>query len=414
MDRDFLLTARETYLRANMGTLNWMLDRPRLHRAFLNTKLNSLTLRDYGENDGWRSPAVVYGWIQGRGLEALVLHARFFEARAPELAAKLRSAAHDLYRALADLHARHGRAYFAYNAELCPVYPGSMGEMRPQASGEGLSTYSDIFVVKGLIAASQIFDQKAMHGYLENLRAIVLAVDEDRFLMNERQRLDQSALARQQNEYGPRMILLGAAAMLHELGHSANAAFAERLIEHVLREHVEDGSGQLRAGATRDTPDEDHCNPGHAIEFVGFALECLTADADRARVQLLEQMLLTSFALGFEPPGIALSVSLSQGTTVSEYRPWWSLPETIRAAARAFERTNNPASFGVWRSAHQAFFRHYWRSDPPIAFQTLTKDGPIDYVPATPDLDPGYHTGLSFLGTLHVIERLLSTGRHRA
>jgi len=413
MDRDFLLASGNAYLRANVGALEWMLDRPRLHGAFLNTKLNSITLRDYDENDGWRSPSVLYGWIQGRGLEALVLHAHFFEARAPALAARLRAAAHELYRALADLHTRHGRAYFAYDAELRPVYPDPMGEMRPQAAGEGLATYSDIFVVKGLIAASEIFDREATQGYVEDLWGIVRAVEEGRFLVNERQLLERSALAGQQDEYGPHMILLGAAAMLREIGRPGSAAFAERLISHVLMRHVEDGSGALPAGVTRDTPGEDHCNPGHAIEFVGFALECLTEDADPARIRLLEQMLLTSFALGFEPPGIALSVSLSQGTPLSEFRPWWSLPETIRAAARAYERTGNPASFAVWRSAHEAFFRHYWRSDPPIAYQTLTKDGPIDYVPATPDLDPGYHTGLSFLGTLQAIERLSAAERYR-
>jgi len=37
---------------------------------------------------------------------------------------------------------------------------------------------------------------------------------------------------------------------------------------------------------------------------------------------------------------------------------------------------------------------------PPVAYQTMTKEGPIDWVPATPDLDPGYHTGLSLLAAI--------------
>ena len=36
----------------------------------------------------------------------------------------------------------------------------------------------------------------------------------------------------------------------------------------------------------------------------------------------------------------------------------------------------------------------------------MTVDGPIDHVPATPDLDPGYHTGLSLLAAIEVADAL--------
>ena len=58
---DFLRDARAAYVKANTGTLRWMLDRPLLNGAFLNTKLNSITLRDYTERDGWRGPGVTFG-----------------------------------------------------------------------------------------------------------------------------------------------------------------------------------------------------------------------------------------------------------------------------------------------------------------------------------------------------------------
>jgi hypothetical protein len=406
MDAEFLQAARATYVEANAGTLAWMLDRPRLRGVFLNTKQNSLTLRDYGEADSWRGPAILYGWIQGRGLEALVTHARFFERECPALAARLIEAAHDLYGALAALHARHGRAFFSYDGDLRPVYPGPGGEARPQHAAEDVATYSDIFVLKGLVAASAVFEPAATARYLDALDGVVQAIEGGRFVMDERQPLDRAALDRQPDEYGPRMIMLGAACLLRELGFANRVAFGGRFIDHVLRHHVENGSGSLPAGAARDRPSGDHCNPGHAIEFVGFALEVLPEDADRALVRRLEEVLLTAFTLGFASPGIRLGLSLSGATPPSEYRPWWSLPEAVRAAARCFERTGNREALGAWRTAHEAFFSHYWRSDPPIAYQTLTAEGPIDFVPATPDLDPGYHTGLSFLGAIHAIDRL--------
>jgi len=39
----------------------------------------------------------------------------------------------------------------------------------------------------------------------------------------------------------------------------------------------------------------------------------------------------------------------------------------------------------------------------------MTIDGPVDIVPTTPDLDPGYHTGLSLLVALQMAERQSET-----
>jgi hypothetical protein len=78
----------------------------------------------------------------------------------------------------------------------------------------------------------------------------------------------------------------------------------------------------------------------------------------------------------------------------------------MRSAALAFERTGSGAALDVWKAAHRAFFVAYWRGAPPIAYQCRTTDGPVDYVPATPDLDPGYHTGLSLLAAIGVADRM--------
>jgi hypothetical protein len=405
LDHDrFLAEARAAYVDANARSLAWMLARPALHGAFLNTKQNSLTLENYTDRDGWRTPRVLYGWIQGRGLEALVRHGEFFKTERPDLAGKLDAAASALFHALADLYGRHGQAFFSYDANLNPVFPGAKDEPVAQHRAAHLATYSDIFVLKGLVAASRRFDPARTQSYLDALARVVTAVEENRFVSDERRALRDDAVG-QRRDYGPRMILLGAAAMLREFGFDREAAFGDRFIAFVLDRHVEDGRGAEAAGTVRDVPGGDACNPGHAIEFAGFAFESLPQATERATVERLETVLLRSFELGFSPPGIRASVSLA-GDAQSPYRPWWSLPETVRAASLAYCRTRNPASLKVWRQAHRAFFSHYWRSDPPIAYQTLSDEGPVDYVPATPDLDPGYHTGLSFLTAIRAIDAL--------
>ncbi|MCP4385192.1 MAG: hypothetical protein GY798_27905 [Hyphomicrobiales bacterium] len=397
----FLSEARATYVDINAGNLDWMLARPRLHGAFLNTKVNSITLADYDRSDGWRSPDFIYGWIQGRGLEALVSHAAFFENEDPALAARLLTTAEPLYRTLRDLHDAHGHGYFVYDGALEPVSPGEDGAPRPSQRTPDLFTFADIFVAKGLLTAARRFDTTAVDGDRRRLVEIAAAIEDGRFV-EEHANADGDPVVI--TDYGPRMILLGAAPMLDV----PDTAFASRFIDYVLkhnRAHTHAG-----AVALSDHAGQDLCNPGHAIEFAGYGLEAMV-DANDPRTADLNAILLGAFELGFEPPGICLSVSLSTGAPASSYYPWWPLPEAIGAAAAAYRRSRDPAVLDLWQRAHAAFLTNYWRADAGLAYQTRDANGPIDYVPATPDLDPGYHTGLSLLRAICAIDAVEYEGQ---
>lgn len=403
MGLNFFKQASTAYAAANAGTLYWMLQRPLLAGGLLNTKLNSLTLEDYGADDGMRGPDHHYGWIQGRGLEALVTHARYFDEKLPPLAAKLDEAACGLYGLMANLQTTDGHAYFCYDSQMRPVYSDAGGRITTQQVTADIYTYSDAFAAKGLVAAASRFGSDALADHLGYFDAVIAAIEDKRFQMDERQPLSTENLQRQADDFGPRMILLGAAGMLKRLGHIEHTGFADRFISHILDRHFDPDSGLLR-----NVPGEDSCNVGHAIEFVGFALDYLDERADPGLIRTLEDILLASFKAGFKGPGIALTVSISTAQAQSPYCPWWSLAETIRAAALAHIRTGSRESLAIWKTSHVAFFEHYWRGTPPIAYQTLTTDGPVDFVPATPDLDPGYHTGLSLLAAIHAADRLTS------
>jgi len=400
----FLRQARDTYASANAATLGWMLGRKSETGGFLDTKLNSLTLADYTESDGMRGPRYVYGWIQGRGLEALTTHGRFFARENHALSGRLDAAAVALYRALGKLIERDGHAWFTYDTQhgLAPVYPDKSSTARPQRTRTEIVTYSDLFVMKGLIDAAARFATADLPGHLERFAKIVEAIEQNRFQMDERRELGESALADEPADFGPRMILLGAAGMLKRAGLPEHCGWVDRFITQVLDNHFDPKSGLLL-----NVRGEDACNVGHGIEFVGFVLDWLPTSADPHLLFQLEQILLSSFSKGFKGPGIALSISAASGEALSPYQPWWSLGETIRAAALIYERTRNPDVLRVWQEAHRTFFENYWRGEPPIAYQTMTADGPVDFVPATPDLDPGYHTGLSLLAAIEVADRLL-------
>ena len=133
----FVAQAAQVYANANAASLRWLLARPLLGPGFLNSKQNSITLADYGPNDGLRGPEFTYGWIQGRGLEALVTHAEFFAPSDPDLTRSIDAVARPLYGVLQRLWARDGHAYFCYDAHLRPVIAVPNGNLAPQAQPAG-------------------------------------------------------------------------------------------------------------------------------------------------------------------------------------------------------------------------------------------------------------------------------------
>ena len=85
--------------------------------------------------------------------------------------------------------------------------------------------------------------------------------------------------------------------------------------------------------------------------------------------------------------------------------PWWSLPETVRAAALAIKFTGDTSLVEIIKDCSEAFFNGYVREDRhSMAVQTRNAAGEVvPVIPATPDVDPGYHTNLSIIDALPVI-----------
>ncbi len=393
-------TVRADYVDANRRTLLWLLDRMAPDSPFIDTKQNSITLRDYTDEDGLRGPSYLYGWIQGRGLEALATHAAYFERTDPALARRLDDKAKTLYPALDTLFQQHRHASFCYDASFQPVCSGAAAVPSPQNRETGLRTYSDAFVAKGLIAAAARYAPEDLPRHLGLLDDIVEAIEDRRFVISEAGHVDSQVLATQPDDYGPRMIVLGAAALLHRLGLHERESFSTRFIDFVLERYFDKESGLLA-----DTPGGDLCNIGHGIEFAGFVLDALGGRISDALAARMCGIVETAFQAGFKGPGLCLTVNVRTLKPVDLRCPWWSLPETIRAAALGYERTGSAAMQQVWAPAHDAFFDRFWRTEPPIAYQTMSEEGAVDYVPATPDLDPGYHTGLSLLAAIEVADR---------
>ncbi|WIY52080.1 hypothetical protein O9Z70_11420 [Devosia sp. YIM 151766] len=390
----FIDAAIARYADMNRRALAWTLSRDTARAPFIELKINSITMQDFTDADGLRAPGYIYGWIQGRGLEALIAHAQWLP-EGSEMAAQAMDRAKVLYGVLADLVERDGGVYFIYDKTMVPSWSPDGINLLPQHLGTGFRSYSDIFAAKGLIAGAHAFDPQRLNTWLDYLDDCIAAIEGDRFIMAEKQAFNSSTCAAQATNYGPRMIALGAAPLLHRLNLGEHTAFGSRFVRQVLDNHLNTSRQVLS-----DEIGGDFANPGHAIEFVGFALAHCRAAGETSAVPELLELLAGCTAFGFRGPGVSIGASIATGETLIPTYPWWTLPETIRSAAYAYAMSGEQRFLDIWAEADQRFTTSYWRGQPPYSIQNRDLSGPVDITPATPDLDPLYHTALSLLGAI--------------
>lgn len=261
--------------------------------GFLNTKQNSLTLADYGSDDGIRGPDYTYGWIQGRGSK----HSLPMRSSSKGVAAarrKLDAAGRRLYDLLAELQKADGHAYFCYDKHMNAVYADQQNRLHAQEKPALIYSYSDAFVAKrvGFGGEPLRVEPRRSSGLFRSRCRVGRGPAASRWMSGVHCR--SSALVNRRTTSG---LAVDPARrcreMLKRFGHTAHTAYADRFITHVIDRHFDTPSALLR-----NVPGEDACNVGHGIEFVGFALDYLGDDADPTLIETLERILVASFDKG--------------------------------------------------------------------------------------------------------------------
>jgi len=409
----------------------------------VDTKLNVITGEDFADDDPVKGRNAVYGWIQGRALEAIVGHCGWMRRRGigssllprleaifPELLAELRRR-RDLNGGHIAFLSTLGGEPFTVGVDGTPV-PFSLGADAPYG-------FSDLFTAKGMLAAAHYLEDDASWAdALDYCTRVDEAIWGGRF-QNDQQTLDPKNPIEPrpgQFQQGPYMIQIGSAALLAEQGHSGSAAMGLALIQHELSTYANLAGriDELEEGDFWEAVDgqglplrEDGAilsDPGHALEFVGLCLKFSSAvrsghlaDGDRlsqigCAEDAMPALLRRNFANGFAsgPGGIVKSYDLASRRVLNSDMPWWSLPETMRSALSCYgtarSEDDRRMCLTTFARCHNAFTRHYVQPDRNLmAVQTRSADGlAVPVIPASADADPGYHTGLSIIDVLDAIE----------
>ncbi len=411
---------------------------------YVDTKLNLITGLDFAPDDPIRGKGAIYGWIQGRGLEALAGHARWLRDKAghSDLVAQIDPMLREILDNLRQVRDRNeGHVCFFMTPEGTPFTLDSNSQPVPFENGT-IHPYgfSDLFSSKGMFAAADYLGDDGARAealeYVNNVEASMWdrTFTTDQIALDPINRVEYKAGA---HAHGHLMIQIGAPSLLVESGISGATERGLRIVEHELATYANlDGRiTDLQEGDFWENVDDEgqpyleddgsiFSDPGHSLEFVGLAAKfiaiaeggAITPDqAQRLAVakRRLPTLLERNFDNGYfpGPRGVSKGFDLVSRTHVNTDMPWWNLPETIRAAAYCLSQTDDSEEkemcLRVFRHAHNALL-HYLRPDLHLmAYQTRDAAGqPVDLIPATADADPGYHTGLSLIDAIGVIESL--------
>ena len=419
--------------------------------GFVDTKLNLITGCDFPAEDPIRGRGMIYGWIQGRALESLAGHYYWLQAGAQvepalqkELLDRIQMVLERLVDRLAELRRNSkGRLFFMMSPAGQALKLDEQGQVVPhQTTADAPANFTDLFYAKGLVAAATLLkDQPKIDESAVLFARVMEAIEKNEFV-SDQQPLDPknsaTVLIPGRHSLGPRMIAVGGASIfLQSTGELRYQALGLRLIDYILQHHTDQTgtrSDSQRYDVWEYVDDERQpyvdadgvllSDPGHVCEFVGLSLKflrvCETAtelsSSERGlftdRRTLLIEILKKNFSNGFSSKGFGIgkAYDLAARQMVNSDMPWWSLPETLRATLEAGRLTSNQAAEPLREiavNASNAFIRGYVRSDVHLmAVQALKDDGAVSTaIPATPDADPAYHTGLSIIDCLYSYDR---------
>ena len=403
------------------GSFDYMIERS-AGKEFINTKFDVIDGTDYTEATAdelkFRSKSVIYSWIQGRGAEAIAGHLRRGYGDYSSAAELLKKVVENMEKVRA---ANSNRMFFMFSNDG-KFLNGDLSCRTEPVPGK--ANYSDLFYSKGLLAAAALLEDKTLaRTALDYLRTVLQAIGDLEFVTDQQAFDPKNPVTAVPGKIlqGPFMIALGGIALAAEFTRSGEFLdYGKSFIERLLTLHTvfrDDMPEFFEAVTPENTPYLDNngqlCDPGHALEFVGLSMKFLLLMEKFNRQEdqeflnkcrrIFKDFLLHHYEIGRQEPagGIIKSFDLQSRRVINSDMPWWSLPETIRAAVLSEKFCNMDNSriitqcTGAFKKSFVNPQQHYF------AYQTCDKSGqPVRVIPAVPDLDPGYHTNLSLLDVL--------------
>ncbi len=348
--------------------------------TWFDMKFDPATGKDSYDKNEWYSKDKIYSWIQGRGLETIVRTIEFNSSLSGyNLFDKetLEDNGRTLYEKLLPYFGdwtKENKRSFSVPFLLSPNFD--------QTERENPSL-SDVAVLRGLLTWANYSDSPEKPFLIENMRILCKSN-----LVNDR--IDFSTGKQSNHLTQGRMVVIGASMLLYETTNNPeDLMFAIDAIHNDMK----------------FTDDQ-----GNTMEVVGMGLELLrkygnTIGDSQAIQEKLKTLGLEVFEKAQTPSQtIAQSLDPKTGKLTGNTSPWWSSFETVRALAEIYALEKTDVVLQKLIKHFDAIKVNYLQTSTRIPIQTVDYNGnPVDSIPATPDIDPGFHTCLPLYETYLIL-----------
>lgn len=386
----------------------------------------------------------VYGWIQGRALESLAAHGRWLSGlRGYRLlgrrdgsgqayrseSERVAKAASDLYRTLRSRCFKDGEITAAF---VMDPQGNSLGPSYPAGS----VTLSHLFCLRGMAAyAVQAgLGEEESEAILAALRRAVDAAVAGECIDDQVRFGDRGgeSYTLERRGYEGQMIALGACGILYEAsGAQEDLDRGLKAISYVRDEHLvllpRAGAAMVDAFGPGGEPllEEGRLgtNPGHAIEFAGLVLGFFRRAAAKAgspeyprewtdTIESFSRLVVRYHGMCRAPHGgVVRSMDAATGQPIQDFCPWWSSFEAARTFAEMYAVADTDFRREYCLAAAESYLSaiegaYLGPSAVGVPVQTIGYDGGVlPIIPATPDIDAGYHTGMPLLEAYGIFAR---------
>ncbi len=405
--------------------------------GWIDMKINPENGEDRYQLNYWYRKEHIYSWIQGRGLETIVGYLNWIDGlKGYNLldVKKLYETGDQLYRNLQPLlpdymnDESHGSSLpFVFVDKA--GYP-ALGNLKNDSGFPGIS---DLFVARGVVSyAYKRGFQQDLRRSVGILRYIVDSANAGE-LINDQIHYDGEINSEADiikiGLEGP-MLAIGAASILFlASGEKQDLLRGIAAIKRIMAVHTisiephgrmvldfvnEDGSPYLENGVLQN-------NPGHALEIVGMALEflrglpqdlCTSEELNLCKTwkKELKNIGRVHLHLGRSKIGTIISkVQVKNGKPVKSFSPWWSSFEAVRTCSEMLLVSDSIEEKKLFQTYILGFMKciddvYIKPSKSGIPIQNVDLDGNIiSIIPATPDIDPGYHTGIPLFDAYEIL-----------
>jgi len=383
---------------------------------WIDMKFDPVTGKNIYDKNKWYSKNQVYSWIQGRSLETICEFLDFMTDEELELCNRkeLVEVGDSIYEHLKPLV--ENWEYGKSSRSIPFVFDRGLKE-----TSEKKALYpsiSDMFVYKGLLIYA--FKRKKVadvSSLIHNLRYISRVAVEGN-LINDQIDYETGLM-----EIVPgtniglegNMLAIGSSSLLYKVTKDKKDldlgfdALLDTLKKHTSvnangKTFVIDYIDLDGKPVKRDDGSFEN-NPGHTLEICGMGLQFLRENAaelickkeyDYVKKELIEIGFL-HFKNGLTPMGtVYLGLDINLGKPIKAISPWWSSFESMRTLSEIyfFNRSDDVLDmlFKLKKDLNEVYLE---RSITGIPIQTVDDFGKIvSTIPATADLDPGYHTAI--------------------